>query len=62
MGITAAAAKLMTWYSLGQIAGPALVALALSETIVGSFIAAAIALALGMGLTLFGALSSTIEK
>lgn len=62
MGISAAAAKLMTWYSLGQIAGPALVAIALSETIIGSFIAAAILLALGMGLTLFGALSGTTEK
>lgn len=62
MGITAAAAKLTTWYSLGQIIGPALVAVALSQTIIGSFIAAAVALALGMGLTLFGALSGTIEK
>lgn len=61
MGITAAAAKLTTWYSLGQIIGPALVAVALSQTIIGSFIAAAVALALAMGLTLFGALSGTIE-
>lgn len=62
MGITAAAAKLTTWYSLGQIIGPALVAVALSQTIIGSFIAAAVALALAMGLTLFGALSGTIES
>nr|WP_245162022.1 YbfB/YjiJ family MFS transporter [Brevibacterium marinum] len=62
MGITAAAAKLTTWYSLGQIAGPALVALALSETIVGSFIAAAIALVLAMALTLFGLLIGNVER
>lgn len=62
MGISAAAAKLTTWYSLGQIAGPAFVALALSQTIVGSFIAAAVALALGMALTLFGALSGNVER
>lgn len=62
MGISAAAAKLTTWYSLGQIAGPAFVALALSQTIIGSFIAAAIALALGMALTLFGALSGNVER
>lgn len=62
MGITSASAKLTTWYSLGQIIGPALVAVALSETIIGSFIAAAVALALAMALTLFGALSSNIES
>ncbi|WP_319021123.1 YbfB/YjiJ family MFS transporter [Brevibacterium aurantiacum] len=62
MGITAAAAKLTTWYSLGQIAGPALVALALSETIVGSFIAAAIALLLAMALTLYGSLTGNVER
>lgn len=62
MGITAAAAKLTTWYSLGQIAGPALIAVALSGTVTGSFIAAAIALLLAMALTLLGSLSGNIEK
>ena len=62
MGISAAAAKLTTWYSLGQIIGPALVAVALSQTIIGSFIAAAVALVLAMALTLFGALSGNIEN
>ncbi|MCF2570843.1 YbfB/YjiJ family MFS transporter [Brevibacterium sp. UCMA 11754] len=62
MGITAAAAKLTTWYSLGQIAGPALVALALSETITGSFIAAAVALLLAMTLTLLGSLAGNGKR
>ncbi|SMX89657.1 Predicted arabinose efflux permease, MFS family [Brevibacterium sp. 239c] len=62
MGITAAAAKLTTWYSLGQIAGPALIALVLSGTVIGSFIAAAVALLLAMVLTLLGSLTGNIEK
>lgn len=62
MGITAAAAKLTTWYSLGQIAGPALVALALSGTIIGSFIAAAVALLLAMTLTLLGSLAGNGKR
>lgn len=62
MGITSASAKLTTWYSLGQIAGPALVAVALSGTIIGSFIAAAIALVLAMVLTLIGALSGSSDR
>ncbi len=62
MGITAAAAKLTTWYSLGQIVGPALIALVLSETVVGSFIAAAIALLLAMTLTLLGSLAGNGKR
>ena len=62
MGITAAPAKLTTWYSLGQIAGPALVALALSGTIIGSFIAAAVALLLAMTLTLLGSLAGNGKR
>lgn len=61
MGITSASAKLTTWYSLGQIVGPALVAVALSGTIVGSFIAAAIALVLAMALSLIGVLVGNSE-
>ncbi|WP_244223257.1 YbfB/YjiJ family MFS transporter [Brevibacterium aurantiacum] len=61
MGITSASAKLTTWYSLGQIAGPALVAVALSGTIIGSFIAAAIALVLAMALSLIGVLVGNSE-
>ena len=54
-GSPVAAAELTTWYSLGQITGPALVAAVLSGTIMGSFIVAAIALAAGMALSLLGA-------
>lgn len=61
IGITAAA-KLTTWYSPDQIAGPALIALVLSETVIGSFIAAAVALLLAMVLTLIGSLTGNIEK
>ncbi|WP_271404520.1 YbfB/YjiJ family MFS transporter [Kocuria palustris] len=55
LGSPVAAAELTTWYSLGQITGPALVAAVLSGTIMGSFIVAAIALAAGMALSLLGA-------
>jgi hypothetical protein len=53
---------LTTWYSIGQIAGPALVAVALSENIVAAFIASAIALAIAMVLTLVGTLTGGVER
>src|SRR5699024_6822732 len=62
MGIANASAKLTTWYSIGQIAGPALVAAALAENIVAAFIASAIALAVAMALTLVGALTANIDR
>jgi MFS family permease len=62
MGIANASAKLTTWYSIGQIAGPALVAAALAENIVAAFIASAIALAIAMALTLVGALTANIDR
>lgn len=62
LGITAASAKLTTWYSLGQIIGPAIVAAALSHTIVGSFVTAALALVLAMVLTLVGVVAGSQER
>ncbi|TGD31061.1 YbfB/YjiJ family MFS transporter [Brevibacterium sp. S22] len=62
MGVTNASAKLTSWYSIGQIAGPALVAAALAENIVAAFIASAIALAIAMALTLVGALTANIDR
>jgi len=59
---TNASARLTTWYSIGQIAGPALVAVALSENIVAAFIASAIALAIAMVLTLIGTLTGGVER
>jgi MFS family permease len=62
MGVANASAKLTSWYSIGQIAGPALVAAALSENIVAAFIASAIALAIAMVLTLVGTLTGGVER
>ena len=53
-GVSTAAATLTTWYSVGQIVGPALIAVALSDSTAGSFIVSAVALAIGMVLTLSG--------
>ena len=62
MGVPNASARLTTWYSIGQIAGPALVAAALNENIVAAFIASAIALAIAMTLTLAGTLTGNIDR
>jgi MFS family permease len=62
LGVANASAKLTTWYSIGQIAGPALVAAALSENIVAAFIASAIALAIAMALTLIGVLIGNVDR
>src|SRR5699024_1757778 len=62
MGVASASAKLTSWYSIGQIVGPALVAAALSESIVAAFIASAIALAIAMVLTLVGTLIGGVER
>jgi predicted MFS family arabinose efflux permease len=62
MGVANASAKLTSWYSIGQIAGPALVAAALSENITAAFIASAIALAIAMVLTLIGTLTGNVER
>lgn len=51
-GSPVAAASLTTWYSLGQIMGPAVVAIAFSNSITLSFMAAAISLVTGMFFTL----------
>lgn len=62
MGIANASAKLTSWYSIGQIVGPAVVAAALSGHIVAAFVASAIALAIAMALTLVGVLTGNIDR
>ncbi|WP_246490581.1 YbfB/YjiJ family MFS transporter [Brevibacterium oceani] len=62
MGVANASAKLTSWYSIGQIVGPALVAAALSHNIAAAFIASAIALAIAMALTLIGVLTANIDR
>src|SRR5699024_2908108 len=62
MGVANASAKLTSWYSIGQIVGPAIVAAALSENIVAAFIASAIALVIAMALTLVGVLTGNVER
>ena len=62
MGVANASAKLTSWYSIGQIVGPALVAAALSEHIAAAFIASAIALAIAMALTLVGVLTGNVDR
>ncbi|EEW17249.1 hypothetical protein HMPREF0297_0389 [Corynebacterium jeikeium ATCC 43734] len=47
-GINGGAARLTTWYSLGQVVGPAVIGLFLSDSIKASFIIATIAIAIGM--------------
>lgn len=62
MGVANASAKLTSWYSIGQIVGPAIVAAALSEHIAAAFIASAIALAIAMALTLVGVLAGDVDR
>ena len=62
MGVANASAKLTSWYSIGQIVGPALVAAALSEHIAAAFVASAIALAVAMALTLVGVLGGNVDR
>ena len=62
MGVANASAKLTSWYSIGQIVGPAIVAAALSERIAAAFIASAIALAIAMTLTLVGVLTGNVDR
>ncbi|WP_420096999.1 YbfB/YjiJ family MFS transporter [Brevibacterium sediminis] len=62
MGVANASAKLTSWYSIGQIVGPAIVAAALSEHIAAAFIASAIALAVAMALTLVGVLTGNVDR
>nr|WP_276584660.1 YbfB/YjiJ family MFS transporter [Brevibacterium permense] len=62
MGVANASAKLTSWYSIGQIVGPAVVAAALSEQIAAAFVASAIALAIAMALTLVGVLAGNVER
>jgi MFS family permease len=62
MGVANASAKLTSWYSIGQIVGPALVAAALSEHIAAAFVASAIALAIAMALTLVGVLTGNVDR
>lgn len=47
-----ASATLTTWYSLGQVVGPALVGQFLGRNIQGSFVLAAVAIALAAGLSI----------
>lgn len=62
MGVANASAKLTSWYSIGQIIGPAVVAAALSDHIAAAFIVSAIALAIAMALTLIGVIASSITR
>lgn len=62
LGVANASAKLTSWYSIGQIVGPAIVAAVLSEHIVAAFIASAIALAIAMALTLVGVLAGNVDR
>ncbi|SDT18041.1 Predicted arabinose efflux permease, MFS family [Brevibacterium siliguriense] len=62
MGVANASAKLTSWYSIGQIVGPAVVAAALSGHIVAAFVASAIALAVAMALTLVGVLTGNVDR
>lgn len=62
MDVTNASAKLTSWYSIGQIVGPAIVAAALSEHIAVAFIASAIALAIAMALTLVGVVTGNVDR
>ena len=62
MGVANASAKLTSWYSIGQIVGPAIVAAALSEHIAAAFIASAIALAIAMALTLVGVVTGNVDR
>ncbi|WP_172172206.1 YbfB/YjiJ family MFS transporter [Brevibacterium sp. CT2-23B] len=62
MGVANASAKLTSWYSIGQIVGPAIVAAAMSEHIAAAFIASAIALAIAMALTLAGVLTGNVDR
>ncbi|MGO0605634.1 YbfB/YjiJ family MFS transporter [Brevibacterium linens] len=62
LGVANASAKLTSWYSIGQIVGPAVVAAALSEHIAAAFIASAIALAIAMALTLVGVLTGNVDR
>ena len=51
-GIPHASATLTTWYSVGQVLGPALVAVALGDSIATAFVVATVALVLGFLFTL----------
>lgn len=62
LGVANASAKLTSWYSIGQIVGPAIVAAVLSEHIAAAFIASAIALAIAMALTLVGVLAGNVDR
>ncbi|KHS52759.1 YbfB/YjiJ family MFS transporter [Brevibacterium linens] len=62
MGVANASAKLTSWYSIGQIVGPAIVAAALSEHIAAAFVASAVALAIAMVLTLVGVLAGNVGR
>lgn len=62
LGVANASAKLTSWYSIGQIVGPAIVAAALSEHIAAAFVASAIALAIAMVLTLVGVLAGNVGR
>lgn len=62
LGVANASAKLTSWYSIGQIVGPAIVAAALSEHIAAAFIASAVALAIAMALTLIGVLTGNVDR
>ena len=55
-GIKGGAARLTTWYSLGQVVGPATIGLFLSNSIRASFIIAAIAIVIGMATIKFSRL------
>lgn len=50
--IPGGAARLTTWYSLGQVAGPGLIGVAFAGAMTSAFIVAAVAIVAGLGATL----------
>lgn len=50
-GVANASARLTTWYSVGQIVGPGLVALFLAENMTGAFALAGVGLVAALALT-----------
>lgn len=46
--IPGGSARLTTWYSMGQVAGPAIIGLAFADSIVSAFIVAGVAILIGM--------------
>lgn len=56
-GIAGGSARLTSWYSVGQVAGPALVGLAFADSITSAFVIAAVALVLGLASVMMARMS-----